>query len=113
MFGDKCWDVKSYKACLEHLSTNTKNMNRALKVWLLVRKDRNNSRVREESNRYFDAPDTSHIEGKIAREYATDAPMLMLFRQNGLKEQGWKGHPFYWPVVVAPESAYTSIFADI
>jgi hypothetical protein len=97
---------------LEHLSISTNNPEQAGKVWLLVRKDRNNKRIREESNRYFDAPDTAHIEGKIARDYAIDVPMLMLFRQEGLEEQGWKGHPFWWPVVTAPENAHTSIFAD-
>jgi len=112
LFDGKNWDTKSYKACLEHLSINTNNTEQAGKVWLLVRKDRNNRRIREESNRYFDAPDTSHIEGKIAREYAIDVPMLMLFRQNGSEEQGWKGNPFWWPVIIAPENAHTSIFAD-
>lgn len=112
LFDSKNWDTTSYKACLEHLSVNTNNTEQASKVWLLVRKDRNNRRIREESNRYFDAPDTSHIEGQIAREYAVDVPMLMLFRQNGLKEQGWMGYPFWWPVVVAPKNAHTAIFAD-
>ncbi len=84
LFDGRNWDTTSYKACLEHLSINTNNTEQAGKVWLLVRKDRNNRRRREESNRYSDAPDTSHIEGQIAREYAIDVPMLMLFRQNGL-----------------------------
>lgn len=112
LFDDENWNPKSYKACLEHLALNSNNVQHAGKIWMLIRKDRNNNRIREESNRYFDAPDTSHIEGKIAHEYAIDTPILMLFRQNGLEAQGWMGNPFWWPVIMAPKNAYTSIFAD-
>jgi hypothetical protein len=35
----------------------------------------------------------------------------MLTRQNGKEEQGWRGTPFYWPVIVAQEQVRTAIFA--
>jgi len=37
--------------------------------------------------------------------------MLMMIRQNGLEEQGWRGMPFYWPVIYAPQNVRVSIFA--
>ncbi len=106
------WDIKSHKASLEHLSKNIAKDDQRGKVWVLVRKDRNNRRLRDDCLRFFDAPDTSHIEGKICRELAIDIPALMLFRQNGTEEQGWKGSPFWWPVIVAPKNTPTSIFAS-
>ncbi len=79
---------------------------------MLVRTGRDNRRIREMSNRFFDAPDTSHIEGEIARKNALEVPMLMLFRQNGKEELGWRGAEFWWPVIVAPKNTKTTIFAS-
>lgn len=81
------------------------------KMYLLVRRDRDNIRVRE-GGRFFDSPDTSHIEGAIARATATSAPMVILFRQNGAEHRGWRGGPFYWPLVYMPQQMGTVIFAN-
>ena len=35
-----------------------------------------------------------------------------LLRQGGAEERGWRGLSFWWPVVVTPLSAVTSVFAD-
>lgn len=105
------WDLKSHKAGLDFLS-NTSNPAHNRKVWLMVRKGRNNKRMRDDGKRFFDAPDTSHIEGKIAREVAIDIPMLMLFRQNGAKDQGWMDAPFWWPVVYAPKNTHITIYTS-
>lgn len=106
------FDWASVLASLNFLSRNTNDPDKRAKVWLLVRKDRDNNRMRSDGLRFFDAPDTSHIEGKIARQYATSVPMLMLFRQNGREELGWRGKAFWWPVLYAPESTPISIFAS-
>ena len=103
------WDLKSHKASLEHLSGSSKNAAQRGKVWLLVRSNRRNARIRQ--NRFFDAPDTSHVEGKIARSTAIDLPMLMLFRQDGDEAQGWRDSPFWWPVIVAPKNTRVAIYA--
>lgn len=61
---------------------------------------------------YFsDSPDTAQREGAIARRVAIDMPMLIMIRQNGIEEQGWRGTPFYWPVIMAQENIPLSIFA--
>ena len=62
--------------------------------------------------RFFNAPDTAHVEGVIARQTATDRPMLMLFRFDGSKDDMWGGSPFWWPVLMAPENTKTAIFAS-
>jgi hypothetical protein len=105
------WDIKAHKASLEHLSENSKDSSLRGKVWVLVKRDRKNKRYREQDLRFFDAPDTSHIEGELAKRVAIDIPMLMLFRQNGDEDLGWKGTPFWWPVIIAPKNTLTTIFA--
>ncbi|MDP3763384.1 MAG: Z1 domain-containing protein [bacterium] len=105
------FDWKSVRASLYFLSKHSTDTQKRNSVWLLIRKDRDNSRMRQDNLRFFDAPDTSHIEGKIAHEQAQSIPMLMLFKQNGSEEKGWRGSPFWWPVIVAPKNTKISIFA--
>src|SRR5699024_746770 len=50
------WDVKSFSASLEFLSKRSTSAEN--KVWLIVRTNRNMSRIRETSQKYEDAPDT-------------------------------------------------------
>lgn len=104
------WDIKSFKASLEHLSLNSCDEEKRGKVLLLIRKDRNLKRVKEDGG-FSDSPDTPKTEGLIAKENAIDIPIIMLFRQNGKEEDGWRGSPFWWPVLVAPQNTQTTIFA--
>jgi hypothetical protein len=105
------WDVKSFKASIEFLSNTSNDPSTRGKVWCLVRTNRNVSRFKEDGT-FFDAPDTSQTEGAIAKQTAIDIPMLMLFRQNGKKEQGWMGSPFWWPVSIAPKNTKTAVFSS-
>lgn len=102
-------DRKAHVAILEHLSQTSRNMDKRGKVLLLVTRDRNVRRYREEG-RFSNAPDTKQ-QADLARRNAIDIPVLMLLRQNGDEELGWRGLPFWWPVIVPPSSAVTSIFA--
>lgn len=106
------FDWQSLHAALAFLSKHPKDKQHASHVWVLIRKERDNSRMRQDGLRFFDAPDTAHIEGTIAHEWAKTIPMLMLFKQNGREENGWRGSPFWWPVFVAPENTHTAIFAS-
>ena len=47
----------------------------------------------------------------MAREYAINNPILFLLKQNGHKEQGWKGNTFYWPVLIAQKNMTPVIYA--
>lgn len=105
------WDTKAFKASMEYLSRNSANLEHRGKVWCLVRRDRDLSRMKADGS-FSDAPDTSTTEGMLSRETAKDIPMLMLFRQNGAEERGWRGSPFWWPVLMAPEQTRTVIFAS-
>ena len=101
-------DRKAHIAALEHLSKSSKNPAPRGKVWVMVERDRNMRRYREEG-RFSNAPDTKQ-QGK-ARSKAEDIPALMLLRQNGQESHGWRGFPFWWPVIVIPRTAATAIFA--
>jgi len=98
-------------AALAYMSSSATNPATRDTVWCLVRKDRNLSRLQPTVGLFSDAPDNAQREGAIAHRVALDIPMLILFRQNGLKELGWRGAPFYWPVIVAQQNIRTSIFA--
>lgn len=82
-------------------------------IWCLVRTDRNISRtVTKGHAKYSDAPDTASTDGAVAKSTATNNPMLILLRQNGKEELGWKGAPFYWPVIFVQENTKTVIFSS-
>lgn len=109
----EAWDVKSFISSLEFLSKNAKEDRN--KIWLIVRKNRNISRVRKSSGRYEDAPDTprgQQSELRIARELAKHIPSLIILRQEGKEEKGWRGCPFWWPVLVTPSATPPVIFAN-
>ena len=102
-------DRKAHIAALEHLSRTCKKPSMKGKAWLLAAKDRNVARYREEG-RFSNAPDTKQ-QKDLATTKAGDLPVLMLLRQNGDEAKGWRGLPFWWPVIVTPRTGVTSVFA--
>jgi len=106
------WDVAAFKAAMRYVSTTSENQENRGKIWCLVRRNRDNYRIRQDTSRFTNAPDTSHVEGKIAKQWAQDIPMLMLFRQNGDKAKGWLGAPFWWPVLHMPKKCKVCVYAN-
>jgi hypothetical protein len=106
------WDAA--KAALSYLANLSRDPNRRGKLWCLVRKNRNLSQtVRLGSHAtYADAPDTTRTEGVVAKAVGIENPVLILIRQNGRKEQGWRDTPFWWPVIHAQKNMKTTIFAN-
>jgi Z1 domain len=102
-------DREAHIAALEHLSRSCKKSQLKGKVWLLVATDRNVRRYREEG-RFSNAPDTKQ-QKDLPVGKADDIPVLMLLRQNGDEAMGWRGLPFWWPVVMTPRTGITAIFA--
>jgi hypothetical protein len=100
---------RAHVAALEHLSRTCKDAKHSKKVWLITARDRDVTRYREEG-RFSNAPDTKQ-QSDLASERAIDIPVLMLLRQNGAEAKGWRGLPFWWPVIVTPKNAITAIFA--
>jgi hypothetical protein len=107
------FDWAGARAALEYLSGVPTAPALQGKVLLLVRRDRKLARFVKAGTgqAYSDAPDTSQREGVIARREAKEIPMLMLFRQDGAEDQGWRGTPFYWPVIRAPENTQVAVYS--
>lgn len=107
------FDWQSVHAAIDYLDKRSLNPG---EIWCLWLTDRNNKRLAGEGShtKYIATPDTASTEGKTARETAKDKPMLMLFRQNGDEHdgRGWKGAPFYWPLVWTPANTPVAIYAN-
>ena len=106
------WDA--YESMVRYLaSLSNKNSNKN-KVWCIVRSNRNLSRsVKLGSHAVFsDAPDTTRTDGSVAKDLAIETPVLILIKQNGEVDNGWMGHPFYWPVLYAQKNVKTVIFSS-
>jgi hypothetical protein len=83
-------------------------------VLLWAARDRNSGRKSDSSSHtfggYIETPDSTKTEGQIATKFGIDHPMLFLLRQNGTEEKGWRGTPFYWPVIRAQAHSPTAIY---
>lgn len=101
--------AKAQIAILEHFSQQADSTNDRGKVWLITATDRAIKRYRDEG-RFSDKPDTKQ-QADQANSMAQSIPALILLRQNGKEEDGWRGLPFWWPVVITPTNAITSVFA--
>jgi hypothetical protein len=99
---------RAHVAALDHLSRSSLNESLRGKVWLFGARERKIVRYREEG-RFSNAPDTKQ-QSDLASSKAVDIPALMMLRQEGREEQGWRGLPFWWPVIMTPKNAVTSIF---
>jgi hypothetical protein len=109
---ESAFDWNAMRAATEYLAKKAEHPH---KVWLIVRTDRNVARTRFENGieRDMNAPDTSQREGKIARELSLGhRPALMLLRQNGREDHGWRACPFWWPVLLTPKQMKPVIFTS-
>ena len=100
---------KAHIAALEHLSKLAADSATRGSVLLIAAADRDVARLRE-GGRFSNAPDTKQ-QAESAAEKAKNIPVLMLLRQDGSEGKGWRDLPFWWPVVVVPQDAVTSVFA--
>lgn len=77
----------------------------------IVTRDKRKIRKHRESRYYSDMPDNRDGDLKPARRLAISEPALIMLRQEGHKEDGWSGAPFWWPVMVIHETADTVVFS--
>lgn len=104
------WDVKTYVAIMNRFSLRANSPENRGKVKVLIKRNRNISRIKA-SGAYTDNPDDGNKDTPLARQLANDTCSLMLLQQNGDKDKGWKGTPFWWPVLVAPSATAPAIVA--
>lgn len=111
------WDHQAFISSLEYLSKNSQDKYQNGKVWCILRTGRLSKRI-DSKGKFENAPDTpkgQKGELRVAREIATYIPALILLRQKGEEdndERGWRGSPFWWPVLVAPKNTRTVIYTS-
>ncbi|MDD6794463.1 MAG: Z1 domain-containing protein [Clostridiaceae bacterium] len=101
---DSCIDEKAFISLINYLSKENVNV--------YCRTDRNISRLRKTSRYYSDMPYNRDNDLRQAKEMAVNEPTLMLMKQNGYEENGWRGAEFYWPVLVTPEKVNTAVYTS-
>ncbi len=79
-------------------------------AYLIVRRERQISKFKDNGIAYSDAPDTPQVESSIAKSLAKNNPALILIQQNG-KALGWNGSPFWWPILVVQQNTPKAVFA--
>jgi len=106
------FDWYAARAALTHLSQQHPNPAERGKVLVWAAKDRNSSRLASESSHatYIETPDSEKTEGQLAKTHAIVHPILFLLRQDGTEDKGWRGTPFYWPVIRAQANTPTAIY---
>jgi hypothetical protein len=105
------FDWEAARSSLTYLAGLSKGV-QANKVWLMTYTNRNIRRLAAEtSHAEYIEPDSTRTEGKVRKAFALDNPILILIRQNGDEEQGWRGGAFWWPVISAQQNTPTAIFA--
>jgi hypothetical protein len=107
------FDWETALAALRYLSTLSKDPEVKGKVLLWATKDRDLARCSGTAPfiTYANNPDSKN-EKDLADTFAIDTPMLFLIGQKGEEAKGWRGTPFYWPVIRAqtntPAAVYTA-----
>jgi hypothetical protein len=108
--GHECrFDRRAFDAAVEYLSKLNQNAGTEGKCLVHVGLNRNASRV-VEHGRLSNIPYTS-LDASTASSKAKHSPCLMLLRQNGLESNGWRGAPFWWPVLQAQEQMIPVVFS--
>ncbi|WP_045046534.1 Z1 domain-containing protein [Rouxiella chamberiensis] len=102
------------RAALAHLSAQNTQKDQRGKIWLWAANGRNSARLASMTShaKFIETPDSEKTEGKLAKAYAIDHPILFLLRQEGKAKNEWRDTPFYWPIIRAQANTPTAIFAS-
>ncbi|RKG83775.1 Z1 domain-containing protein [Corallococcus terminator] len=117
-FGDDddapSFDWTAAKLALRYLSGLHPDDKKKGKVLLWASHGRESMRMAGTSSHatYIETPDSEKTEGRLAKEYAINHPILFLLRQEGLKKLGWNGTAFYWPIIRAQKNTPSAIFSS-
>lgn len=93
------WDIDIVKKALE-LALKKYDTD---KVIVYHREDREASRLKDNGNSFGDVPEDGKTDRVICKKLAENGPVLLLLKQKGLEEVGWRDSPFYWPVLMMPK----------
>lgn len=101
---DNCIDEKAFTSLINYLSSNEVNV--------YARTGRKITRLRKTSRYYSDMPYNRDNDLRQAKQMAITEPTLMLMKQEGAEENGWRGTEFYWPVIVTQNNVKTAVYTS-
>ncbi len=101
---ENCIDEKAFVSLINYLSKKEVNIYCGI--------NRNISRLRKTSRYYSDMPYNRDNDLRQAKEMSTIEPTIMMMKQNGYEEKGWRDAEFYWPVLVIQETADTAVYTS-
>lgn len=99
------WDAEEMISILEWA------LDKNEELYCLRREDRELSRIRD-NGAFANAPDDGRTDLAPARAKAVDLPVLMFIRENGAEDKGWRGTPFYWPVLVVQQNVRSAVYGN-
>ncbi len=109
-FEDANWDWNAFHAAIDFFARMNPNVVERDMVLVAAWINREGNRMRS-GGRFANAPDSK--QQREAAEFAQTMPILCLLRHSGSKDEGWGGHPFWWPVLFAPREAAPVVYAAI
>ena len=105
------WDINTFISIIKRLVDNIQSPSLNGRIYCYVQTGRNISRMKNNNTAFTDAPDDGRTDIPTARSVATETPCLIILKQTGLSENGWRDTEFWWPVLIAPGNTRTAIFA--
>ena len=106
------WDVRTHKAILRRLVDSVTNPILTGKLYCFAQTGRDMSRMKNNNTAFTNSPDNSRTDLTIARNIAQETPCLILLKQLGNSENGWRDAEFWWPIIVTPRNTRTAVFAS-
>lgn len=106
------WDYITFKAILRRLQANISDPNLQGKIYCYVQTGRSISRKKNNGLTFSDAPDDGNTDRQIAKSVSNETACLILLKQNGLKDDGWRDAEFWWPILMTPLNSRPAVFAS-
>jgi len=106
------WDYITFKAILRRLQSNIISHDLKGKIYCYVQTGRYLSRKKNNGLAFSNAPDNTDTDRIIAKNVATETACLILLKQNGQKDDGWRDAEFWWPILITPSNSRPAVFAS-
>ncbi|MFV0147660.1 DEAD/DEAH box helicase family protein [Empedobacter falsenii] len=102
------WDTNLVIKAIE-LALNDKKTS---EIGLYVREGREASRLKNNNSTFTDSPGDGKTDNVRTKVMAENKPVLMLLKQRGLKDNGWRDAEFYWPTIVMPKELPNYVYSE-
>lgn len=106
------WDYVTFKAILRRLQSNIHSQDLQGRIYCYAQTGRNLSRKKNNGLTFSDAPDDGNTDRRIAKSVANETACLILLKQTGLKDYGWRDAEFWWPILMTPLNSRPAVFAS-